>query len=206
MKRGFSPGATAAFVTTLVVLGLVGWSIGWLAAGTDLKSQGDADRTPSASPTPSRSPSKAPSPTPLPTGTPTRTDYFAMPNLVGKKFRDARQDAIKLKLGVTVEFDEPSGRPAGTVVKTFPEEKFWVWPGLQIILYVAGPAPKVAVPAVAGKTCEEGKDELVLAGLRIESYPTGNKGKVVKTDPAALTQVTWNEQVKVYCAQPSASQ
>lgn len=204
MKRGFSPGATAAFVTTLVVLGLVGWSIGWLAAGTDLKSQGDADRTPSASPTPaSKPPSKTPTPTP--SSTLTRTDYFAMPDLVGKKFRDARQDAIKLKLGVTVQFDEPSNRPAGTVIRHSPAEKILVWPGLTIILHVAGPAPKVAVPALAGKTCEEGKDELVQVGLRVEGYPTGNKGKVVKTDPAALTQVTWNDQVKVYCAPPSAS-
>jgi hypothetical protein len=203
VKRGFSPAATAAFVTTLVVLGLVGWSIGWLAAGTELAS-GEPTKTPSATSAPSRVPSPTPSrtasPSPSASVNPQRTDAFAMPDLVGKKFQEARLQAFDLKLGVTVKFDEPAnGKPAGTVMKTVPEAKEFVWRGLTIVLHVAGPPTKLSVPVLAGKTCAEGKDTLVLAGFRV-TYPTQDKGIVVKSEPPAFTEKVWNDEVKLYCA------
>jgi hypothetical protein len=203
VKRGFSPAATAAFVTTLVVLGLVGWSIGWLAAGTELAS-GEPTSTPSATGAPTRSltPSRVPSaaPTPSASVTPHRTDAFAMPDLVGKKFLEARQEAFDLKLGVTVKFDEPgNGKPNGTVMRTTPEPKEFVWRGLTIVLHVSGPPIKISVPVLAGKTCTEGKDILVQTGFRV-TYPTQDKGHVVKSEPPAFTEGVWNDEVKLYCA------
>ncbi len=206
MKRGFSPAATAAFVTTLVVLGLVGWSIGWLAADTELAG-GEPTKGPTATAVPSRTPTPAVSRTPTPaasaTATPRRTDAFAMPELVGRKFLEARQDAFKLKLGVEVRFNEPAdGKPAGTVMRTNPRAKDFVYPGLTIFLYVSGPPPKVTVPVLAGKTCEEAKDVLVQLGLRVGSYPGGPNGKVVKTEPPALKELVWNDPVDIHCAAP----
>lgn len=124
-----------------------------------------------------------------------------MPDLVGRKFLDARQDAFKVKLGVNVKFDDQSYKPAGTVVSTVPEARDLVYPGLTIIINVAGPPVDVSVPQLAGKTCGDGKRLLVEAGLRIESYPTGQKGNVDKTDPPAYTQLKWNDQVKLFCKQ-----
>jgi hypothetical protein len=197
VRRGFSPAAVAAFLTTLLVLAVVGWSVGWLAAGTDLAGH---DLNASASPsTPgSRPPSSAP-PSPSPSASPGKP--FGMPKLVGLKFREARQKAFDLKLGVTIHFNEPGNLQPGTVAKTYPDEGILVRTGYTIVLYVTGPAPKVTVPVVAGKSCGEGKDALIEAGLRIDSYPSGDKGRVVKTDPPALTEVTWNDAVKVYCSQ-----
>jgi hypothetical protein len=202
VRRGFSPAATAAFFTTLLVLAVVGWSIGWLAAGTDLAGQ-QTSTTPTATPShtssePTRPPTTSPSASPS-------NNAFGMPNLVGKKFKLARQQAFDLKLGVTIHFDEPKNLPAGTVARTFPEDTVLVRPGFQVILYVTGPAPKVTVPLLTGKTCTEGKDALIDVGLRIDSYPSGDKGRVVKTDPLALSELTWNDPVKVYCTQASAS-
>jgi hypothetical protein len=203
VKRGFSPAATAAFVTTLVVLGLVGWSIGWLAAGTELASS-EPTRTPATTGAPSRvatptaSPTRAATPTATPN--PQRTDAFAMPDLVGKKFLEARQQAFDLRLGVTVKFDAPAnGKPAGTVMSTTPEAKDYVWRGLTIVLHVAGAPVKVSVPVLVGKTCNEGKDALVHAGFRV-TYPTQDKGNVVKSEPPAFTEGLWNDEVKLYCA------
>jgi hypothetical protein len=202
VRRGFSPAAVAAFLTTLLVLAVVGWSIGWLAAGTDLAGN---ETLASASPsTPaSRPPSSAPA-SPSPSASAGK-DAFGMPKLVGQKFRLARQKAFDLKLGVTIHFDEPGNYQPGTVARTYPADGILVRPGYTIVLYVTGPAPKVSVPAVAGMTCSDGKDALVDAGLRIDSYPSGDKGRVVKTDPPGLVEVTWNDAVKVYCTQVGAS-
>ncbi len=123
-----------------------------------------------------------------------------MPDLVGKKFLEARQQAFDLKLGVTVRFDEPAnGKPAGTVMRTTPEAKELVWRGLTIVLYVAGAPVKISVPPLSGKTCNEAKDALVQAGFRV-TYPTQDKGNVVKTEPPAFTEKLWNDEVKLYCA------
>jgi hypothetical protein len=202
VKRGFSPAATAAFVTTLVVLGLVGWSIGWLAAGAELAS-GEPTKAPTATSSPTRppSPSVSPSRTP-PTASPNpqRTDAFAMPNLVGKKFEEARQEAFDLKLGVTVKFNAPAnGKPAGTVMSTTPETKVDVWPGLTIVLHVAGQPVKISVPLLVGKTCNEGKDILIQKGFRV-TYATQNKGNVINSDPPAFTEMLWNDEVELNCA------
>jgi hypothetical protein len=197
VRRGFSPAAVAAFLTTLLVLAVVGWSIGWLAAGTDLAGQ---ETNASASPSTVASRLTTPSASPSPSASPAK-DAFGMPKLVGLKFREARQKAFDLGLGVTIHFDQPGSFQPGTVAKTTPDEGILVHAGLTIVLYVTGPAPKVTIPLVTGNTCGDGKDALVAAGLRIGSYPSGDKGRVVKTDPLALTEVTWNDAVKLYCTQ-----
>lgn len=197
MRRGFSPAAIAAFFTTLLVLAVVGWSIGWLAASADgTGQQAGSSATPTARPSRLSTPSASPSPSASP------AKAFGMPNLVGKKFREARKLAFDLKLDVTVRFDEKRDLPAGTVARTLPEEGVLVKAGFPLILYVTGPAPKVSVPLLAGKPCSEGKDGLVEAGLAFDGYPSGDKGHVVKTEPPALTELTWNDPVKVYCASP----
>ncbi|GIH05901.1 hypothetical protein Rhe02_39680 [Rhizocola hellebori] len=123
-----------------------------------------------------------------------------MPDLVGRKFQEARQQAFDKRLGVTVKFDEPAnGKPAGTVMRTIPEAKEFVWPGLTVVLHVAGPPLKLSVPPLAGKTCTEGKDILVNAGFRV-TYPNQNKGTVSKTEPPAFTELKWNDEVQLYCA------
>ncbi len=192
----------AAFLTTLLVLAVVGWSIGWLAAGTDLAGHELDPSVPASTPS-THSPSVAPaSPTPSAS---LSNAAFGMPNLVGMKFRLARQKAFDLRLGVTIHFDEPGKFPPGTVARTSPLDSVLVRAGYTIVLFVTGPAPKVTIPDITGKSCGDGKDALVGAGLRIDSYPSGDKGTVVKTDPPGSTEATWNDAVTVYCVQTGAS-
>jgi PASTA domain len=207
VRRGLStPAATAAFVSTLLLLGIVGFSAGFVAAGSDLEKQARTETTTSPqaskSPTPSPPPARpTSSPTPVnPTGTPSRPDQFAMPSLVNKDFRVARLQAIALKLGVNVKFNEPSDKRDGTVVMTNPEAGTYVWPSVTIHLHVAGGPPPVTIPPVVGASCEDGKDRVLEAGLLIGGYPAGNKGKVTRTDPVPGTAAKWNDPVKIYCA------
>jgi serine/threonine-protein kinase len=198
---------SAAFVSTLLLLGIVGFFAGFVAAGSELERQGQIDPTTTAqapkSPTPSPSPARptpSPSLSPTPDVTATRADAFDMPDLVNKNFRDARNDAIGRKLGVNVVFNERSIRANGTVVRTNPAAGVQVFPGLTIQLYVAGPPPRVLVPDIVGKTCGEGKDGILDAGLKIGAYPSGEKGNVTKVEPAPGTLLSWNDSVKIFCA------
>jgi len=198
--------ATAAtFGATLVVLGIVGWTAGWLAAGPGEQDlgQGQPSHSPSVVTSPTPKPSLSPTlkPTSTPSPAPLRTDAFPMPDLIGEHFQKARQEAASLRLGVEVRFGEPANRPDGTVVRTDPDPKDLVYPGLTIFLYVAGEAPVVEVPDLTGQPCHEGKDALIQAGLKIDSYPSGEKGLVQWTDPPAGTRVKWNDRVKLFCAE-----
>lgn len=199
---------TAAFVSTLLLLGIVGWSAGWVAAGSELERRGQIDPTttnqaskPPTSPSPGR-PTTSPTPTETgnPTATPTRADAFEMPDLVNKDFRVARLDAMNKRLGVNVVFNERSIRANGTVVRTNPVAGVYVFPGLTIQLHVAGPPPKVLVPQIVGKSCEEGKDAVLETGLKISEYPGGTKGNVTKVEPVPGTTLNWNDGVKIFCA------
>jgi hypothetical protein len=199
---------TAAFVSTLLLLGIVGWSAGWVAAGSEIERKGQIDPTattqapkpPTSSPTPSR---PAASPTPVdtssPTVTPSREGQFEMPDLVGKDFRVARLEARAKKLGVNVVFNERSLRANGMVVSTNPVAGILVFPGVTITLRVAGPPPRVFVPDIVGKSCAEGRDAVLEAGLKIKEYPSGEKGNVTKVEPAPGAAVVWNDEVKIFC-------
>lgn len=199
---------TAAFVSTLLLLGIVGWSAGWVAAGSAIERQGQTDPTttaqasepPTSSPTPSR---PTASPTPAETGTPTltpsREGQFEMPDLTGKDFRVARLEARAKKLGVNVTFNERSLRASGTVVSTNPVAGMLVFPGVTITLRVAGPPPRVYIPDIVGKTCAEGREAVLEIGLKIKEYPSGEKGNVTKVEPGPGSAAVWNDEVKIFC-------
>lgn len=197
---------TAAFVSTLLLLGIVGWSAGWVAAGSELERQGQIDPTtttqaskpPTSSPTPR--PTASPATVETPTGTPSREGQFDMPDLVNKDFRVARLEARSKKLGVNVVFNERSIRANGTVVSTNPVAGVLVFPGVTITLRVAGPAPRVYVPEIVGKPCGEGRDAVLEAGLKIKEYPSGEKGNVTKVEPAPGEPLFWNGEVRIFCA------
>lgn len=196
-----SPSAVAAFAVTLLVLAIVGFSAGYLSGPA-------ANAGPSAAPSTSTAPtataSRSPSPSPEGSETaspsPSRTDTFAMPNLVGKNFIEARNDALALGLGVKVNFKEPGLlKPDGEVLRTFPAAKTLVFPNLGIVLYVKGDPPPATVPAVAGKPCTEAITQLANAGFAVE-LPGGSNGNAVRTEPGPDTVLVWNDRVQLFCA------
>jgi beta-lactam-binding protein with PASTA domain len=84
-------------------------------------------------------------------------------------------------------------------MSTTPEAKDFVWPGLTIVLHVAGPPIKISVPVLIGRTCGEAKDVLVHTGFRV-GYASQNRGMVLSSDPPAFTEKVWNDEVKLNCA------
>lgn len=207
MKRGFSPAATAAFATTFLVLAIIGWSIGWLAGGAgNPVSQESPEPTATSrpaqvtkSPTPSPTPSKTPSASTTAVST---ADAFPMPNVVGKEFREARAELLALKVGVEVHFNAPSERKQGTVERQEAKAGVLIQKGWTMQLYVSGSAPYTTMPNVVGKACTAAKDELVdIHGFKIDSYPSGTRGKVTKIEPTATAVVVWGTSVKLYCVE-----
>ncbi len=200
----------AAFATTLIVFGIVGWSTGWLVASGE---QTNLGQDPSPGPvvtqeTPKKT-TPAPSPTPSPASTrsspagPCASDpnAFSMPDLVGMKYLEARRKAHDLGVTVNVHFNQPGRGPDGTVVSTNPVEKWCVPKGTAISLEVTGPAPKVKVPEVLGQPCKpNAKDKVIDVGLTIEAYPSGDRGTVYKVEPQVGTELPWNAKVNLYCS------
>lgn len=208
-KPVFSPATAAAFATTLIVLGIVGWSAGWLAASSELKGLGTGE-TPSPSTSRSAPASATPaSPTPV-TSRPTATattlppNAIEMPDLLGQKYLDARRAAFGLGLSVNVHFNRSEDEPAGTVVETNPRAGEYVLKGWTISIHVTGAVPQLEVPELIGLPCKKAKDRLIELGLTIGSYPSGEKGAVYKADPVAGTKLPWNSRVKLYCSESAS--
>ncbi len=206
-----SPGTMAAFATTLIVFGVVGWTTGWLVASGEQTDLGG----PTPGPTVTQEPTKrAPSPTPPPTPSPTRApagpcatpaNAFAMPNLVGQQYMEARRKGLSLGVTVNVHFNQEGNRLDGIVVGTNPEKDVCYLKGSAISLYVTGPVPKVKVPEVLGLMCKPNAVAKVIdVGLTIDDYPGGDKGRVYKTEPSIGTELPWNAKVKLYCSESAS--
>jgi hypothetical protein len=202
---GWSPGAVVLVATMVLVLGLGGAVVGVYFAnqrpstpnpGTTLAADLNTGR-----PTPS--PSASPTPSSSPIVTPTGAE-FELPNVVGADFRQARDSLRGLKLGVNVVFDTGGGSDL-RVLGTRPGPGETVRKGTTVRLTVAGAAPLVSVPNLAGLRCSAVAAALGEAGL-FPSYPTGRKGFVLGQDPTAdATTAHWNDTVAVTCGEPSPS-
>jgi beta-lactam-binding protein with PASTA domain len=175
----------AGVAAGVVVLALLGFTVGWLAfRGGD----------PSSTRSPVVPVSVAPSNTALPAG--------GLPDYTGQDFMAVRSQLRAMQLGVRLYFGTGD---SATVLRTDPPSGTRVRPGLTIKIYVTGAAPLLALPAVVGRACNDGGKALAEAGV-YPQYPTGRNGLVVSTAPdASATSVHWNDTVKVVCARPGTS-
>ncbi|WP_433284121.1 PASTA domain-containing protein [Micromonospora sp. CA-244673] len=183
-----------------VLLAVIGASGGWVLAG-----EPDAPTPPPAAgpttpavdtTTPTAAP---PSPTDdRPTGTRTTTPAgLTVPQVVGTDFEQARQELRDRRLGWRLVFGNGSGR---TVQRTSPEPGRPVKRGVTVTLWVAGPAPTVAVPDLLAQGCADAADDLVAAGL-YPRYRTGRKGPVTAQDPVPGGAARWNDPVVLTCGE-----
>jgi hypothetical protein len=205
-QRRTRPGTIAAIAVAVLVLAVIGATAGYFAAGNPRNSAADTGTTPPATSTP----------TPLestPTNTPTTADPttntpsagvpgFALPNLVGQDFEDARRKLRELGLGWRLVFGQ-SGDDK-TVGSTTPRAGSPVRRGTTVTLNVRGQAPVATIPGVVGIACTQAAALIVDHGL-YPQYPTGRTGTVYKQEPEAggTTTVRWNDQVKIYCGTAS---
>lgn len=182
----------------VVLLAVIGASGGWLLAGEpDPTDRPVAAVTTPAAPTTAAPTSAAPRTSSPVTRTPARPTAagLTVPELVGVDFEDARRQLRDRKLGWRLVFGTGTGR---NVERSSPEPGTPVRRGVTVTLWVAGPAPAVAVPDLVGDDCAAAAADLVEAGL-YPRYRTGRSGRVGTQDPLAGTPAHWNDAVALSC-------
>jgi PASTA domain len=176
----------AGVAAGVVALALLGFGVGWLAF--------HGSSSPQAGPPQVVTPPSAITPSPTASG--------GLADYTGQDFVAARADLRAHQLGVRVFFGTGVGQ---TVARTDPPAGARVGRGQTVKVYVTGPAPLLALPAVVGRACNDGGRALADAGV-YPQYPAGRAGLVVSTDPASTdTTVHWNDTVKVVCARPGST-
>ncbi|HZN18801.1 MAG TPA: PASTA domain-containing protein [Micromonosporaceae bacterium] len=195
------PGIVAAVIVGVLVLAVVGGAVGWLAAGdaTDVADPVGTSAPPTVEPTaPTAAPtsSQPTAASAAPSGQPTGT--FALPDVTGLDFQQARRQLRDLKLGVQLVF--ASEGEDTKVDRTEPAAGVTVQRGVTVKIYVSGRAPLATVPGVAGLACTDAAAIVVDHGL-FPRYPTGRLGTVWDQDPEPGTgTLRWNDQVTLWCA------
>lgn len=153
---------------------------------------------PTATATASVTPTVAATPTVAGTATGTAAGGFALPNLAGLDFQEARTKVRELKLGWSLVFE---GTLADPIVRvTDPPATTVVKPGDTVKILVKGGAPLATVPDVKGRPCADAANQIVDAGL-YPQYPTGRNGVVQSQTPTATAPKTlrWNGEMEIRC-------
>lgn len=199
------PAVVAAFLAGLLLLATIGALSGWLlagGAGGDEEPEKNAGPSVEATPRPSAPTVGPPRPsTPSPTRSaapppPPQNGQFALPNLVGMDFKEARTELRRRGLGWQLTFGAAGDDPS--IASTEPRAGTTVKRGTTIRISVVGAAPEAIVPDVTGLPCARGAASLIDLGLYPE-YPTGRSGAVVRQDPAPSTVLRWNDRVTIHC-------
>jgi beta-lactam-binding protein with PASTA domain len=138
-------------------------------------------------------------------------DKAKVPNLAGVSQTDAtnKLESAGLKVG-EVQFQETADVSPGTIIRTDPAAERKVKPGTRVKLVVAQ-APTstegetLALPDMANKTAEAAIAALTAAGLTpgevtYEASSSVSEGMVIRTEPAASTQVAKGTTVKIFVA------
>lgn len=201
------PAVVAAFLAGLLLLATIGSVSGWLLAGG---AGGDEEPEAGSGPTvkattsgpsaPTAAPPRPPAPSPTrppgPSLPPPQNGQFALPDLVGMDFKEARTELRRRGLGWQLTFGAAGDDPS--IASTEPRAGTTVRRGTTVRISVVGAAPEAIVPDVTGLPCARGAASLIDLGLYPE-YPTGRTGEVVRQDPAPSTVLRWNDRVTLHC-------
>ncbi|MFF1277023.1 Stk1 family PASTA domain-containing Ser/Thr kinase [Streptomyces marokkonensis] len=127
----------------------------------------------------------------------------AVPSVVGDSLEEAKAELEGEKYEFVVEVkEEVNAEEPGTVLRQDPGLGEEVEKGTTVTLTVAKEEAKSTVPDVIGKTCDEAKAQMTANSLtgnctEEETDDPNQVGKVLRTTPAANTQVDKNSQVQI---------
>jgi serine/threonine-protein kinase len=128
-------------------------------------------------------------------------ETFELPDWEGDPITAVRLEADELGLDLDEEPEFSEDVPEDSVVRTDPEAGSLVREGDTIIVFVSGGEESVAVPTVIGQTRAEANITLTQAGLRLgsveEEFSDRPEGTVIRTNPAAGTEVPLDSQVDI---------
>jgi serine/threonine-protein kinase len=124
-----------------------------------------------------------------------------VPNLAGRPAASARS-RLQNDLGIRFrqEPDTSLEVPRDRVIRTRPPAGTVLRDGQAVVLVISVGKPKVQVPQVAGRRFDDARAELAAAHLdasRRDEFNDLPRGRVVRTEPAAGTSVTWGSKVTV---------
>jgi beta-lactam-binding protein with PASTA domain/tRNA A-37 threonylcarbamoyl transferase component Bud32 len=124
-----------------------------------------------------------------------------IPKVEGLPVDEAEQRLIALDLVVTRQPQPSDTVPVNVTMGTLPKAGAKVEPGAAVVLlYSAGPAP-IGVPDVSGLDEIEATSRLTAAGFKVsrtlEASSTVPSGTVIRTQPAAGTQVPKDSTVTI---------
>jgi serine/threonine-protein kinase len=126
-------------------------------------------------------------------------ETFALPDWEGDPITAVRLEADSLGLDLDEEPEFSDEVPEDSVVRTEPEAGSQVSEGDTITVFVSGGEETVAVPGLIGQTRNEANLTLTQAGLRLgnveEEFSDRPEGTVIRTSPAAGTEVELDSQV-----------
>jgi eukaryotic-like serine/threonine-protein kinase len=124
-----------------------------------------------------------------------------VPDLRGRTATSARSRLQNdLGIGFRQEPDTSLEVPRDSVIRTRPPAGAVLKDGQAVVLVISVGKPKVQVPQVAGRRFDAARAELAAAHLdtsRRDEFNDLPRGRVVRTDPAAGTSVTWGSKVTV---------
>jgi serine/threonine-protein kinase len=135
------------------------------------------------------------------------------PRFLGMRIEDARIIADRAEIQLDEHLRTSDSAEPGTVIDQVPGEGEPVPPGGSVRVVVAEAVETVRVPDLRGDTESRAKTLLVEAGLkpsgRFQAYdPDVRRGRVVRTEPAAGTEVAQGTTVAYYVSRgprPSAA-
>jgi serine/threonine-protein kinase len=136
----------------------------------------------------------------------------AVPSVLGKSLDEAQQilQGDQYKFVVKTKTQDSSENP-NTVLDQNPKLGDEVEKGSTITLTIAKAPETVAVPNVAGQSCDDAKNQLQQSGLTgtCVNTPTNDdnqNGKVISTSPSIGTQVKKNSTVQINVGQKQNNQ
>lgn len=190
----------AGSVVAIALFATVGAVGGWLLAKSE---QDDASLAGQATPTVAPPTTSAAKPTqqsvkPSNKQTTPPAGQVLMPDLVGRNFKDVRQE-LRAQ-GLKWAFHFGGAGQNSSISSTVPLAGDPVRPGRVVQVFVIGEAPQVVVPNVVGLSCQQAAAKLVDAGLE-PKYAKTDSGTVTKQKPEASAEKRWNDQVQIHCGQ-----
>lgn len=188
-KLMFAGGITAAVILAIIIIFLVGKTIGFFGGG----SRGNDDPQPSPTAVESMDPDASPT---------SDAEGLVVPRLIGKTREEA--EAALDALGLQPRYTEaPSDLfPEGQVTNQTPEQDTPIEEGEFVDVVISSGSEAFSMPDIYGKPKNEADTALVDAGLVISEHPYEYNDEVevdcvIRTDPARGSSVSKGDSVKV---------
>lgn len=141
-----------------------------------------------------------------PQGTTPSTQELKVPDIIGKNQEDAKRIVEQNNLKFVIGDTDNSDKPAGTILKTFPEVGTVVMPNSEVRVRISEGLAPAKVPSLVDIDIKIAQDIIKNYGLQVGSIDkefsdTVPVDSVIRQDPQADTKVEKNSKVNLVISQ-----